>query len=1004
MKKKFIIIATIIVCVIPHLTNGQGGIPGNFSTGTNFLGFTTTPPLFPQPLNIRNDFNQPMTLNTSLAGITPLERMRLNHLGPGALLNPGFPPAFAGVNPYPGNTLTRIGIPIDGSQPITRPLSLLHLGYNWPVPGIVGGFRSWMNIGLGMMEGTDNLYFGLREKNIGADPTGRTSQVTAFQSDNQDAVINWGDNTSGAPTNPNNLTFIFASVQNNAASNTLPYHNNSYGREVARMTPEGNFGVGPQFFDNAQPQNMIHINNDAQNAANLQITNSLGTGQTFGDGFHLGITAGTSPAGAIAELRQRENSNMSFFTNNLQRMVILNGNANAGGRIGINAAIPANRLEITSNIADPQPAGLRFTNLLATSPTVPNPGLGVLSVNLLGDVIYVPGGIGTSVANNGLSVSGGVVQLGVPCPTTAAGVLAAQLLTDRQIPMNNFNFVFTDPIKTAPGNRVGIGTGCFPGNKLEVNNSLPGTISGVRLTDLAGQTGAPPSNNNVLSVNLAGDIILTTVPISTVVGGTALGNACTATATPNPLTSNWQIPLNAFQFHFQGQSLIQPVPGPQQDLVAIGYACGAALPVAKFNVLEQQTIINTTYETYGGYFKNANSLNPNLLLLTGGVYGESKAATGITTAFGAINAGGVFEGWGTLSNVGVVGRMGHGSVPAPLGSPGRYAIGGAFMSDSITTNNFGQNVANYGVYARAKKSSIANYGVYSEVQPGNTNPSYAIYGETNNPPYIIGPPPPGPLNPTYAGYFNGDVYIAGSYGPSDQMLKQNIDTIPNALGLINALKPKKFDFNQAGFPSMTLPSGLQYGLIAQQVQTVIPAIVTDNVHPPKYDNMGNLVTPQVNFKGLEYQQIIPILIRAVQQLSSQVNKQDSLIQILTQNINNCCENNDTRITGIKGNDKNAVKNLLNIELSDKDVIVLNQNVPNPFAEQTVITYNIPEKYNFAQIIFKTIEGKIIRTIDIDKKGQGRLNVFANDLSNGLYLYTLIVDGKIIDSKKMVKEN
>jgi hypothetical protein len=88
-----------------------------------------------------------------------------------------------------------------------------------------------------------------------------------------------------------------------------------------------------------------------------------------------------------------------------------------------------------------------------------------------------------------------------------------------------------------------------------------------------------------------------------------------------------------------------------------------------------------------------------------------------------------------------------------------------------------------------------------------------------------------------------------------------------------------------------------------------------------------------------------------------------------------------------------------VDLSDKDVIVLDQNVPNPFAEQTTITYNVPEKYNFAQIIFKTVEGKIIRTIDIDKKGQGQLNVFANDLSNGLYMYTLIADGKIIDTNK-----
>ena len=92
---------------------------------------------------------------------------------------------------------------------------------------------------------------------------------------------------------------------------------------------------------------------------------------------------------------------------------------------------------------------------------------------------------------------------------------------------------------------------------------------------------------------------------------------------------------------------------------------------------------------------------------------------------------------------------------------------------------------------------------------------------------------------------------------------------------------------------------------------------------------------------------------------------------------------------------------MDIRLSDKDVIVLNQNVPNPFAEQTTITYNVPEKYNFAQIIFSTIEGKIIKAVDITKKGKGQLNVFANDLSSCFYTYSLVVDGKVIDTKKMV---
>ena len=56
-----------------------------------------------------------MTLNTNL-----LERIRINHrLGgiPNLVLT-GYEPFLMG-NPYPGNSLTRIGISIDGNSPIT---------------------------------------------------------------------------------------------------------------------------------------------------------------------------------------------------------------------------------------------------------------------------------------------------------------------------------------------------------------------------------------------------------------------------------------------------------------------------------------------------------------------------------------------------------------------------------------------------------------------------------------------------------------------------------------------------------------------------------------------------------------------------------------------------------------------------------------------------------------------------------------------------------------------
>jgi hypothetical protein len=119
------------------------------------------------------------------------------------------------------------------------------------------------------------------------------------------------------------------------------------------------------------------------------------------------------------------------------------------GRVGINTFgnpgnSPQNRLEITSVGGDPTPSGLRLTNLTSAAIPVPNPGLGVLTVDPNGDVIYVPGGAGGLVsAHNGTSLSTitpnfvafgqDLAQVGNP----------GMLLNDREVPMNNFNVYFT---------------------------------------------------------------------------------------------------------------------------------------------------------------------------------------------------------------------------------------------------------------------------------------------------------------------------------------------------------------------------------------------------------------------------------------------------------------------------------------------------------------------------------------------------------------------------------
>jgi hypothetical protein len=94
---------------------------------------------------------------------------------------------------------------------------------------------------------------------------------------------------------------------------------------------------------------------------------------------------------------------------------------------------------------------------------------------------------------------------------------------------------------------------------------------------------------------------------------------------------------------------------------------------------------------------------------------------------------------------------------------------------------------------------------------------------------------------------------------------------------------------------------------------------------------------------------------------------------------------------------------MDVLLSKTNTIVLNQNVPNPFSESTVITYSIPKVFSKAQIIFSTITGEVIKTADIKKAGKGQVNVFASDISSGIYTYTLVVDGKQIETKKMIKQ-
>lgn len=81
--------------------------------------------------------------------------------------------------------------------------------------------------------------------------------------------------------------------------------------------------------------------------------------------------------------------------------------------------------------------------------------------------------------------------------------------------------------------------------------------------------------------------------------------------------------------------------------------------------------------------------------------------------------------------------------------------------------------------------------------------------------------------------------------------------------------------------------------------------------------------------------------------------------------------------------------------------MLKQNNPNPFTENTVIEYSLPETVQTASLYIYDMNGKQIEQIALTERGESSVTVNGGHLSAGMYLYSLIADGKVIDTKRMI---
>ncbi len=83
--------------------------------------------------------------------------------------------------------------------------------------------------------------------------------------------------------------------------------------------------------------------------------------------------------------------------------------------------------------------------------------------------------------------------------------------------------------------------------------------------------------------------------------------------------------------------------------------------------------------------------------------------------------------------------------------------------------------------------------------------------------------------------------------------------------------------------------------------------------------------------------------------------------------------------------------------------ILYQNIPNPFNGTTSIKYFVPLRYKNAAIVFSNTSGQIIDNVALKDLGDQELFFNSDSLASGMYYYTLYVDGRKADTKKMIIE-
>ena len=110
------------------------------------------------------------------------------------------------------------------------------------------------------------------------------------------------------------------------------------------------------------------------------------------------------------------------------------------------------------------------------------------------------------------------------------------------------------------------------------------------------------------------------------------------------------------------------------------------------------------------------------------------------------------------------------------------------------------------------------------------------------------------------GNFTGELTAS-----SDARFKQNITPIDNGLDMIRSLNPVSYEFKKEEFAEMQFSDEIRYGLIAQEVESLLPELVSKS--------------GKEEYRSLNYIDLIPFLIKAIQEQQIKIEELEKNLKL-----------------------------------------------------------------------------------------------------------------------------